>query len=282
MESSSWLCCDTVEQLQQAAEAGRPTSEFLARLEGATLAGLLEYGCARWHCRSLPPLPSALTNSTAGMSLQKIRSGLGVRSTGDQKLPSRSLFPEVYEFFALEGEDPTTLRAWNEFLLRFRQSAKSIGFSHNQAQGIAAAFGEMADNATIHSRSPIGTLVGYSALNGAATFCVADVGIGVLGSLRECKEFVSLRSHTEALRTALQDGATCRGNGNGGFGFRQIFKSLTNLWGTLRFRSGEGCLTMDGTGLDANLGTQDFVVHRPGFQVTICCRTGPKSGLPLL
>jgi hypothetical protein len=58
----------------------------------------------------------------------------------------------------------------------------------------------------------------------------------------------------------------------GGFGFRRVFKGLAAMWGTLRFRSGEGCVTMDGTDCDADRGEEVFVVNRPGFQVTICCR----------
>ena len=282
MTQSKWLTCETVEQLQQAALVGRPTSDFVERINGATLSGLVEYGCARWHCDNLPALPPAVTQSQMGQALSKVRCELGLRSGGEQKEPPRTITPESHEFFVLEGDDPTPEQPWQEFLVRFRQSAKSIGFSHDKAQGIAAALGEMADNASTHSCGPTGILVGYSAVDEAAICCVADVGIGVRESLQHCEEFRGLETHTKALRTALQDGATCRGPGQGGFGFRRVFKALADMWGTLRFRSGEGCLTMDGTGLDANLGTEEFVLHRPGFQVTICCRLSSKSAtLPL-
>jgi anti-sigma regulatory factor (Ser/Thr protein kinase) len=276
MTKPKWLTCDLVEELQQAAEAGKPIDQFVNSVEAATLPGLLEYGCARWHCPSLPPVPASVSDSPLGRALAEVRSELGLRANGERNPPSRTITPESQEFFVLEGDEPTTHRDWQEFLVRFRQSAKSVGFSQEKAQGVAAALGEMADNATLHARSRVGALVGYQVVDGAAIFCVADVGIGVLASLRVNDAYRDLRTHAEALRMALQDGATRYGPGMGGFGFRRVFKALAAMWGTLRFRSGEGCVTMDGTDCDADRGEELFVVNRPGFQVTICCRSSDR------
>jgi anti-sigma regulatory factor (Ser/Thr protein kinase) len=273
---SVWLTCDFVEELQQAAEAGRPIDRFVQPVEAATLPGILEYGCAKWYCKSLPPLPASVTDSPLGRALAEVRSAMGLRTDGKQKGPTRTITPESQEFFVLEGHQPTTSRDWQEFLVRFRQSAKSVGFSQEKAQGVAAAFGEMADNATLHAKSQVGALVGYQVVDGAGICCVADVGIGILASLRENDAYRDLRTHAEALRTALQDGATRYGPGMGGFGFRRVFKALASMRGTLRFRSGEGCVTMDGTDFDADRGEELFVVNRPGFQITICCRLSDR------
>lgn len=276
MTNSDWLTCDLVEDLQQAAEAGRPIAQFVNSVQNATLPGLLEYGCARWHNDSLPSLPASVTDSPLGRALQEVRSELGLRMDGEQKRPPLTITPESQEFFVLEGDDPTTDQVWGEFLVRFRQSAKTVGFTHRKAEGIAAALGEMADNATLHAQSQTGAVVGYQVIDGAAVCCVADVGIGVLASLRENETYRNLRTHAEALRTALQDGATRYTSGEGGFGFRRVFKALAAMWGTLRFRSGQGCLTMDGSDFDADRGNEAFVLDRPGFQVTICCRSSDQ------
>src|SRR5947209_708367 len=132
----------------------------------------------------------------------------------------------------------------------------------------------MTENAVIHAAAPA-ILVGYHAVRGYTLFCVADVGIGVLASLRRNPKLSGLRLHNEAIRAALQGGTTSRlpEEGGGGFGFRQVFTSLADLWGSLRFRSGEGCLTMEGTDCDANQGSVTHPPPLPGFQVTICCRT---------
>lgn len=277
MTTANWLTCDLVEDLQQAAEVGKAVEPFVTSLDNATLPGLLEYGCAKWHSPNLPALPPHIASSPLGRALAEVRSQLGLRADGEQRGPPRTVTPESQEFFVLEGDEPTTNRDWQEFLVRFRQSAKSVGFSHRKAEGIAAALGEMADNATDHAQSQVGALVGYQVVDGAAVCCVADVGIGVLASLRENETYRNLRTHAEALRTALQDGTTRHGPGRGGFGFRRVFKALAAMWGTLRFRSGEGCLTMDGSGFDADRGEEAFVLDRSGFQVTICCRLSDQT-----
>lgn len=141
----------------------------------------------------------------------------------------------------------------------------------------------MADNAVDHAYAPVGILVGYQALDGAIVCCVADVGEGVLKSLARYEPYRHLKTHKEAIRLALHNGVSRYGPGHGGFGFYNVFKALAALSGNLRFRSGEGYVTMDGTGLDADRGEEGFVAFRPGFQVTICCRTSQRPDqIPLV
>jgi anti-sigma regulatory factor (Ser/Thr protein kinase) len=280
---SGWLTCESVEELQQAAEVGRPIATFMGSLNGATLPGIVEYGCAKWQRPSLPPLPAAIASSPLGRALLEVKSDLGLRKDGERRIAPRTITPQSHEFYVLDGDDPTVNRDWQEFLVRFRQSVKHIGFSQDKAQGLAAALGEMADNAILHARATVGVLVGYHVVDGAAVCSVADVGIGVLASLRENEDYQNLETHAAAIRTALQDGATRYGTGNGGYGFRNVFKVLAAMWGTLRFRSGQGCISMDGTACDADRGEEMHVLDRAGFQVTICCRTSAQSTqIPLI
>jgi anti-sigma regulatory factor (Ser/Thr protein kinase) len=283
MANPTWLTCELVEELQQAANAGRAVDDFVASLQHATLPGLLEYGCARWHDSRLTALPARIFTSPLGRALQEVRSDLGLRAVGDQKQPPRTMTPLAREFYILEGDDPTTGRDWGEFLLRFRQSISSVGFDWEKAKGIAAALGEMADNAADHANASVGVLVGYHVTDGAAVCGVADVGIGVFASLTSHEAYRGVTTHKEAVRLALQRGVTRHGPGHGGFGFSNVFKSLAAMYGTLRFRSGEGCVSMDGTEFDADMGEAKYVLFRPGFQVTICCRTSGYAGhLPLV
>ncbi len=244
----------------------------------ARTRGILEYGCARWHCPSLPPLPTPITSSPLGRSLSEVRSELGLRATGRQKPPPRTITPEAQEFFVLEGHDPTSGQDWGEFLVRFRQSAKNVGFPLEKAKGLAAALGEMADNAVLHANAPVGVLVGYQAVGGAAVCCVADVGDGVLKSLTSHSAYSHIQTHKEAVRAALRRGVSRFGPGQGGLGFYQVFKALAAMSGTLRFRSGEGCVVMDGTEFEADKGEESYALFRPGFQVTICCRLPNRPG----
>jgi len=210
--------------------------------------------------------------------LTSVRSDLGILSDGTQRRPSRRLDPQPAEFLVLQGEHDLAREEWDHFAGRFEASARSVGFSFNAAAKLQAALYEMAENAVIHAEAPA-ILVGYDASPGKALFCVADVGIGVLASLRKNPAFGHLKMHNEAIRAALQDGATSRRpeEGGGGFGFRQVFTSLADHWGTLRFRSGGGCITMEGTDIDATQGNVTHPPPLPGFQATICCRTSPPN-----
>jgi hypothetical protein len=117
----------------------------------------------------------------------------------------------------------------------------------------------------------------------AALFTVVDAGIGILASLRSQPAYQHFQVHLEAIRAALHVGVTRFGPGQGGFGFADVFKSLATDSGLVRFRSGEGCISMDGTDLDADTkGNETFPPALPGFQVTVCCRRGagdPKEPL---
>jgi anti-sigma regulatory factor (Ser/Thr protein kinase) len=284
MNQQFWLTSDIVEQLQQAAEVGKPVSSFVESLKRATLPGLLEYGCARWHNKSLPALPPSITQSMIGQALSEVKSELGLRFDGPQKSAPRTMVAFSFEFIVLHGEEAPVHQDWREFLIRFRQSAKSVGFSMDQAKGLAASLGEMADNASYHANAPNGVLIGYQTIRGAVVCCVVDVGDGVLKSLKTHPAYQNLEHHNEAIRVALHKGESRYGpKSGGGLGFYRVFKSLAAMWGTLRFRSGEGCVTMDGRGIDADNGEDSYVFFRPGFQVTICCRTsGTEDTIPLV
>src|SRR5262245_19264680 len=110
----------------------------------------------------------------------------------------------------------------------------------------------MTENALLHAESRPGVLVGYRMLERAVLFTVADLGIGVLESLRSSAEYRHLQHPREALRLALREGVSRLGPGNG-LGFHQLFRALADQFGTLRFRTGNVCITMDGQDFGADL-----------------------------
>ena len=63
------------------------------------------------------------------------------------------------EFYVLEGEEASAEPAWEDFQTRFVRSAVASGFTRTIADGLSAALQEMADNACLHARSPVGALV---------------------------------------------------------------------------------------------------------------------------
>ncbi|HZL90413.1 MAG TPA: hypothetical protein VFB96_18750 [Pirellulaceae bacterium] len=186
-----------------------------------------------------------------------------------------NLTPQAVEFCACPRSDSGfNSPGWMAFGKRLQYAAESAGFSNSISAGIAGAFQEMADNATTHSQAAATALGGYQWGQNEFEFVVADVGIGVLQSLRTCSEFVSVNDHADALALAVTRGASRFGSGTGhGNGFRQLFTSLASLGGELRFRSGDQALTVAGETLNKT-GAQ--LSQRPeyrGFLVSARCRS---------
>ena len=163
---------------------------------------------------------------------------------------------------------------------RGRRACEAVGLRAQQS-ALHLAMTAMTENAILHAQSTAGVLVGYRMGSDGVQFTVADVGCGVLASLRTNPEYSHLRHHTQALRLALQAGVSRLGTGNG-FGFHALFRALARQFGTLRFRTGDVCITMDGQQFDSDLRPETYPELIAGFQVTVCCRLAPDSGTKAL
>ncbi len=143
-----------------------------------------------------------------------------------------------------EDDDQT---ATFRFCSAAQKAATAAGFPKSVARQLAAALGEMLDNIYLHSKMSVTGLAAFDAHAQRFEFVVADGGIGILRSLRECDEYSGLSDHGDALDVALRDGCSRYGTGtNHGHGFSPLFVGLSNLNGSLRFRSGDHALTIDG------------------------------------
>jgi anti-sigma regulatory factor (Ser/Thr protein kinase) len=183
------------------------------------------------------------------------------------------------EFLSLRGEAQLASKEVELFEIRFNRSAQSVGISSGVSDQLQVALHEMIENAIIHSECEVQPLAGYSIANGCAQFCVADVGIGVLASLRKCSDYHHIHRHKDAIRAALHDGTTRFGHQKGGFGFHEVFKALIEQWGAVRFRSGEGCISMNGSHLNADAGREHFPPLMAGFQASVACRAMAPSSV---
>jgi anti-sigma regulatory factor (Ser/Thr protein kinase) len=282
--SEKWLTVKLVEEIQERVEDGQEIDSIVSALQGATLPGLVEYRCLRRASnRTTPPLPPAVSSSTVGKAFHALRPPPARGRSGVGPSPRRTIRTQPVEFYLIGTGTELESDNWKAFTIRFARSAQGVGLDKTVAGGLRGALLEMADNAVIHAQTDAPVLVGYRTLAGFAQFCVADVGIGVLNSLRSCPDFSYLRFDHEAIKEALRDGVSRYGRNQGGMGFREIFKALAEHWGLLRFRSGEGCIMMDGTGMDADHSREEFLPRLPGFQVTVSCRkNGSLPPEPLL
>jgi anti-sigma regulatory factor (Ser/Thr protein kinase) len=198
------------------------------------------------------------------------------------KAPSdeRNINCREVEFSLLKGWSDVQTQPWRLFTTRFSRSAQKAGFDRLTAGHLHAALAEMVDNALLHSNAQLPIVVGYHILKGFAQFSVADSGIGVLASLHQCADYRDLTTDVEAIRKALQDGVSRYGHQRGGFGFRPVFKAVASQWGLLRFRSGQGCIVIDGNNCSADEGKEFFTPPLRGFHVTISCCVDGRAPVP--
>jgi hypothetical protein len=140
------------------------------------------------------------------------------------------------------------------------------------------AMGEIRDNVAEHSQAAATGLVVFRSRSGSFEFAVADSGIGTLASLRTNPEYARLRDEGEALQCALTDGVSRFGKSAGrGTGFSQLFKSLASLNASLRFRSGDHALSVEG---ESPTLVNAHVAKKPraaGFLTCVLCRSRSAS-----
>jgi hypothetical protein len=162
------------------------------------------------------------------------------------------------------------------FLMDAKRAARDITCLPGTTPGqLAAAMQEMESNIYEHSDAPSTGLLAFRAAPDVFEFVVLDQGIGLLESLKRCEAYAGMTHHGKALEMALADGTSRFGaEANRGHGFRPIFLGLANLRGSLRFRSGDYALTMDGT--SPNLTTAHVAQKPPvkGFFASISCYHG--------
>lgn len=159
------------------------------------------------------------------------------------------------------------------FLMDAKRAARDIGrLSDTTAGQLVGAMEELENNIHEHSEAPETGILAYRAAPGLFEFVAADGGIGVMKSLRKCGLFAGLADNGDALQMALTDGTSRFGpDANRGHGFRPIFIGLLNLHGSLRFRSGDHALTMDGASPDLATSRLAQKPEIDGFFASVCC-----------
>lgn len=159
---------------------------------------------------------------------------------------------------------------WRPFFYATREKLAGAGFSIDASRAIAGAFGEMANNVWDHSMSEHAGLLAFHVDHERVTFCIADVGVGVLQSLRQNPQLASLKTSTAALSTALKDGVSRFGGQGRGYGFSDLIRGVANQWGISRLRTGEAKAVLDHT-TDQRRRHTSYLPFLPGLQVTFSC-----------
>jgi hypothetical protein len=167
------------------------------------------------------------------------------------------------------------------FQMRFRRALVGNEFPNNLALALSKVFFEMADNVVQHSTEtegePAPGIWGYHVESRWVSFAVADIGRGVLRSLRSVPEYLGIQSGREALEAAVRKHASRRVDREPGHkgSFSTLDKKLADLNGVLRFRSDDARLMLDGRGGGYET-TFASSARLPGFQLVVICALDPK------
>lgn len=176
----------------------------------------------------------------------------------------------LYRAYATPQRDENL---WVEFGVAAQYCASEAGFSRDMGAQLVGAIGEMQSNIYEHSEASATGIVAFRGTPGSFEFVVADRGIGVLESLKGCSEYAELTNHGQALQLTLTEGISRYGPQSGrGLGFRPLFRGLSNLNGSLRFRSGDYALTIEGQNpiaIPAKLWQKPML---KGFFASVICR----------
>lgn len=240
-----------------------PAVQSIVRSAQATRLGpVVEYHYTQRHLRHLP----AVTELEDGVVMTAVRHL--------RKAPPVSSQPAEVEVAWCPVDDSEMNSTWFEsFTRRAEGGAASAGFPKTTARALSAAVWEMVDNVPRHSENPGSAVVGYRWSTGEFEFVVADAGIGVLRSLGKCTDYELGDDHGIALSLALRDGVSRFGaQSRSGYGFGSIFRALANLNGHLRFRSGDACLTVDGTSPDLDHVIPSQRLYYQGLMLSVICR----------
>jgi hypothetical protein len=226
----------TLDGIAFAAERGRLGSDLPAHI-ATDLGPLIEM--VQLAHTGLLPLPS----SADWLDLNGNESLLRV-ATGSSECWVSAHGSRLGAFRTKHGESNSS---WASFRVEAHKAVLSAGFTSQTAARLIGAMGEIVDNVTEHSQAATTGLVAFNARRESFEFIVADAGVGALASLQTNSEYAHLRDEGDALQCALTDGETRFGRAAGrGTGFSQLFKSLATLNASLRFRSGDHALTIEG------------------------------------
>lgn len=266
-----------IDEIRQVGPQGVDALRSL-HFDGMTLAAALELACCCWEWEQQGTAArdaAQVVRSWAEDFPQLKDAQAALNCRGFQPVPQALLYASPdWEICAAPSELQLEDNDWMLFQERFQRSLRQHGFARKMALALSGALREMADNIPRHSSllqsAPAAGVIGYQVQAGCMSFAVADVGQGVLHSLRRNPKWASLSESTPALRLAVWDYATSDPNAVQGGGFSEVHKSLSDLNGLLRFRSGNGLFTVDGRGPERK-GINGYPPAAAGLQICVSC-----------
>lgn len=268
----------TLDELRAAWSEGDRDAVRNEPVGGLDLGASLEAAC--WAATEQDASPIVNGWSQRCPDLRQALRGIGGRSCVKPEDHSAPLFelrrcPSRLELQSASDDGVE----WRYFCDRFRRSlVEHVHLSSRTARALSAALHEMVDNVVEHAglgNEPLG-LVAYRLEEEGFRFAVADLGRGVLASLRENPSNAHITRDGEGLTAAVTAGASRRPGGRG-TGFADLLRALADLDGLLFFRSGGARLRLDGRGRGDRVLAPSNTARMLGFQLSVCARPGKSS-----
>jgi hypothetical protein len=235
-----------------------------------TLSAAVELLCIEHHLRQSPEsrVPTNLGDCPLWKALKRLH-----WPSSDAPLSFRA---DALEIMILPMNSADW--RWSVFLHNLQRALKEHGFPGRLSGFLTGAMGEVVDNVWEHSETSLPGIAGYEVARRRLDFAVADLGVGVLASLRKNPSFRFLDSSMEALQRAILNGVSRFPDQSRGYGFSRLLQTVAELWGFARLRSGQAALMFDHR-TDARRRTHKYLPNLPGLQISVSCglsRTGPS------
>ena len=157
-----------------------------------------------------------------------------------------------------------------------RERLGRAGFTPIMAKALSGALSEIIENVWEHAQATTPALLVYQCANERLTASIADLGIGVLQSLRSNPDYERLGSSLQALKNAMAVGVTRHTVPGRGYGFDEVLRAVADNHGTVRLRSGQGILVFRGS-TDIRTAAGEYGVDLPGLHVALSCGTTPPN-----
>jgi hypothetical protein len=257
-----------VEELKEIA-GDQPPWDLLAENAGSvSLPAVIDLACwAKHQADSSDKL--GLQTCLRGPNLACVREWI---AGTPRILRNESFRPQSLEF-ALVAAGTSQSREFYFFQERFKAAIRSNGFSVQLASALVGALKELVENVEQHSGiagDRVDGLVGYQVHGARVTFSIGDTGCGVLASLHKNPDWALLKNSAAALTAIVHQRASRRIALGDGEGIKQLFKSLADLNGWLRFRSGDAFVELRGNGT-ARREARGTAVASAGLQIAVTC-----------
>jgi len=227
-----------------------------------TLAAAIELLCIEQHLSKSANTPDCLRSNQS--RLWRLLKGLNwpscPRGSGVQLGSTRLMV------LPLDSRD----WQWTAFLHSLQRDLKQHSFPDQLSGALTGAMGEMVDNVWEHSETCVPGLAAYEVTHRRLDFGVADLGIGILRSIRRNPNYRYLNSSMEALQKAVLRGVSRLRDQNRGYGFSRLLQAVAELWGFTRLRSSEAVLVFDRR-TEKRRRLQRYLPPLPGVQIAVSC-----------